>query len=284
MVILLVEYLYELLDNQNIEVVYPVSEHVYALVLDDGIMGECLVNASMSWDQFRFKCAADELVRHLFAEYFLCGLYKLTEVLRSLGLALDPRELFISPFECVDDLSRGELYAIEDQRTLLDQSRQEHGLIYFAGIVLQLVNELPGQDSIRSKAVFKHALESMQGREHLLLLVVIGIVLSRRHIACLELSLTDELDILLHVLEVAVKVIQQNAEFMITGLFTSFTESLYILLTDLDESLIHLIVLLSNQFKYTHGPADLLADLMEVRALACCLDVSLFDILFIQLT
>ena len=53
-------------------------------------------------------------------------------------------------------------------------------------------------------------------------MVVIGVVLSRRHVAGLELPLTNELNILLHVLEMAVKVIQQNAEFMVTGLFTGF--------------------------------------------------------------
>lgn len=141
--------------------VYPVFEHIDALVLHNGIMGECLVNASVSRDQFGFKSAADELVRHLFAEYFLCGLYKLAHVLSSLGLALDTCELFIGPFKRVYDLNGSELRAVKDKRTLLDESHKIHGLVDLAGVVLQLVDELRGQCSIRGKAVFKHTLESL---------------------------------------------------------------------------------------------------------------------------
>ena len=71
---------------------------------------------------------------------------------------------------------------------------------------------------------------------------------------------------------------------MVAGLFAGLVECLYILLADLDELLIHLVVLLSDEFENAHRSPHFLADLVEVHAFASCLDIRRLDVLLVQLS
>ena len=64
-VVLLVEYLNELLDDEYIEVVDAVLEYIDALVLDDRVVGEGLVNAPVGRDIISRPGTS---IRHLFSE------------------------------------------------------------------------------------------------------------------------------------------------------------------------------------------------------------------------
>jgi hypothetical protein len=118
----------------------------------------------------------------------------------------------------------------------------------------------------------------------LLLLIIICIVLSGWDVTGFELSLRDELNILLDIVELAVQVVKQNSEFVVAGLLAGLVKSFYILLTDLYKLLIHLIVLLRNQLYDTHSSAYFLTDLVEIRSLTGSSSVSSFYVFLIQLT
>ena len=64
-VVLLVEYLHELLNNQNVEVVNAVFEYVNALVLDNCVVSKRLINTPVSRDVVSRPGAS---IRHLFSE------------------------------------------------------------------------------------------------------------------------------------------------------------------------------------------------------------------------
>ncbi len=108
--------------------------------------------------------------------------------------------------------------------------------------------------------------------------------MSRRDIAGFELSLRDEFDVFLNILELAVEVVEQQAELRVARFPSSVVEGFYVLFADLDELLVHLVVFLCNEFDDAHGSAHFLADLVEVLALAGCLDVSGLDVLFGELS
>lgn len=224
LVVLFIEYLDELFDDYDVEVVNAVFEYVDALVLEYGVVGQCLINASVLREQFGVgersstDAFADVPVGHLFSQYFLRRLHQFLEILASLGCALDVAELSVRLFERFDYLHRRELRAVEDQRALLDQSEQVHRLIDFMGVLLHFGDEFLSQDAVGGKTELEHALEFVQRVEHLFLLVVVAVVLGGRDVTGFELSLGNEFNVFLDVLEIPVQLVQEHSEFMIARL------------------------------------------------------------------
>ena len=79
------------------------------------------------------------------------------------------------------------------------------------------------------------------------------------------------------------QVVQHNSEFVVTGLLSRFVKGFYILLTHLNQLLIHLVVLLRYQLNYTHCSADFLANLVEIRSFAGCRYISTLYVFLSQL-
>lgn len=65
-----------------------------------------------------------------------------------LGFGLYTTNLVISPFKGIDYLSRRELRAVKNKRTLLDKPEQINGRITLTGVLFDLSNEFMSEDAI----------------------------------------------------------------------------------------------------------------------------------------